>query len=81
MARNKKGPNITAQVLIYPATNLEFNTESHRAFAKGFGLDREQLICQMVGKFPLNSRCLLMRIRVNQVAAAYRNVKQHLAVL
>lgn len=44
MARNKKGPNINAQVLIYPATNLEFNTESHRTFAKGFGLDREQLI-------------------------------------
>lgn len=44
MARDRKGPNITAQVLIYPATNLEFSTESHQTFAKGFGLDREQLI-------------------------------------
>lgn len=44
MARDRKGPNITAQVLIYPPTNLEFNTESHQTFAKGFGLDREQLI-------------------------------------
>lgn len=44
MARDRKSPNITAQVLIYPVTNLEFNTESHQAFAKGFGLDREQLI-------------------------------------
>ncbi len=44
MARDRKGPDITAQVLIYPATNLEFNTESHQTFAKGFGLDREQLI-------------------------------------
>ncbi|WP_430476782.1 alpha/beta hydrolase [Bacillus cereus] len=44
MARDRKGPNITAQVLIYPATNLEFNTESHQTFAKGFGLDREQLV-------------------------------------
>ncbi|PEJ57132.1 MULTISPECIES: alpha/beta hydrolase [unclassified Bacillus (in: firmicutes)] len=44
IARDRKGPNITAQVLIYPPTNLEFNTESHQKFAKGFGLDREQLI-------------------------------------
>lgn len=44
MARDRKGPDITAQVLIYPPTNLEFNTESHQKFAKGFGLDREQLI-------------------------------------
>ncbi|MGF9966440.1 alpha/beta hydrolase [Bacillus rhizoplanae] len=44
MARDRKGPDITAQVLIYPATNFEFNTESHQTFAKGFGLDREQLI-------------------------------------
>ncbi|WML27194.1 alpha/beta hydrolase [Neobacillus sp. OS1-33] len=44
MARDRKGPNITAQVLIYPPTNLLFNTESHQIFAKGFGLDREQLV-------------------------------------
>lgn len=44
MARDKRGPDIAAQVLIYPPTNLEFNTESHQTFAKGFGLDREQLI-------------------------------------
>lgn len=44
MARDKKGLDITAQVLLYPPTNLEFNTESHQIFAKGFGLDREQLI-------------------------------------
>jgi acetyl esterase len=44
MARDRKGPDITAQVLLYPPTNLECNTESHQTFAKGFGLDREQLI-------------------------------------
>lgn len=43
MARDQKGPSIAAQVLIYPATNLEFDSESHRTFAKGFGLDRELL--------------------------------------
>ncbi|PGM52107.1 alpha/beta hydrolase [Bacillus sp. AFS053548] len=44
IARDRKGPSIAGQVLIYPPTNLEFNTESHQMFAKGFGLDREQLI-------------------------------------
>ncbi|HHW35879.1 MAG TPA: alpha/beta hydrolase [Bacillales bacterium] len=44
LARDRKGPDIAAQVLIYPPTSLEFNTESHQLFAKGFGLDREQLI-------------------------------------
>ncbi|WP_156339622.1 alpha/beta hydrolase [Bacillus sp. FJAT-25509] len=44
IARDRKGPSISGQVLIYPPTNLEFNTESHQMFAKGFGLDREQLI-------------------------------------
>ena len=43
MARDRKGPDISAQCLIYPATNLEFKTESHQTFAKGFGLDRELL--------------------------------------
>ncbi|AZV43409.1 esterase [Peribacillus asahii] len=43
MTRDRKGPSIAAQVLIYPATNLKFDTESHQAFAKGFGLDRELL--------------------------------------
>ncbi|WP_223593301.1 alpha/beta hydrolase [Neobacillus bataviensis] len=44
MSRDRKGPNISAQILIYPPTNLEFNTESHQIFAKGYGLDREQLV-------------------------------------
>lgn len=44
MARDRKGPDITAQVLLYPPTNLKCNTESHQTFAKGFGLDREQLL-------------------------------------
>lgn len=44
IARDRKGPSIAGQVLIYPPTNLEFNTESHQLFEKGFGLDRQQLI-------------------------------------
>ncbi|WP_235615857.1 alpha/beta hydrolase [Brevibacillus reuszeri] len=40
-ARDEGGPAISAQVLIYPVTNLDYNTGSYEAFQKGFGLDRE----------------------------------------
>lgn len=40
-ARDEGGPAISAQVLIYPVTNLDYHTGSYEAFQKGFGLDRE----------------------------------------
>ena len=40
-ARDEGGPAISAQVLIYPVTSLDYNTGSYQAFQKGFGLDRE----------------------------------------
>jgi acetyl esterase len=41
MARDRGGPRLAHQVLIYPATNLfELSTESHRHFADGYGLTR-----------------------------------------
>jgi acetyl esterase len=44
MARDKAGPKLLYQVLIYPATNLfELTTASHRDFAAGYGLTREQV--------------------------------------
>jgi acetyl esterase len=44
MARDRGGPGLSYQVLIYPATNLfELNTESHRNFADGYGLTREHI--------------------------------------
>lgn len=44
MARDKNGPDIYAQILIYPAVNLaEFNTESHRKFGKGFYLTKRYM--------------------------------------
>jgi acetyl esterase len=44
MSRERKGPHITAQVLIYPVTDLSYDTESYREFNNGFGLDRDLMI-------------------------------------
>lgn len=41
MPRDRKGPNISAQVLLYPATNIAtMDTESHKDFATGYLLTR-----------------------------------------
>lgn len=44
MSKKQNGPTILAQVLIYPVTSLDFNSESYRQFGKGFGLDTELMI-------------------------------------
>lgn len=42
MARDKSGPHITSQVLIYPSTNIyELNTESWSYFGMDYNLTRE----------------------------------------
>ena len=44
MARDRGGPRIACQLMVYPATNLlEFSTASHRSFAEGYGLTREHV--------------------------------------
>jgi acetyl esterase len=40
-ALDNHGPAIQSQILIYPVTNLEFDTDSYNEFAEGFGLDRD----------------------------------------
>lgn len=44
LARDQKGPKISAQILIYPVTNLSYDTGSYQEFKKGFGLDRAVMI-------------------------------------
>lgn len=53
MSRDRKGPNISAQVLIYPVTALGYDTDSYHEFAEGFGLDRDLMI--WFGNYYINS--------------------------
>jgi acetyl esterase len=43
MARDRGGPAITHQVLIYPAMNCAFDTASYDAFADGYWMTREDM--------------------------------------
>ncbi|MCP4754427.1 MAG: alpha/beta hydrolase, partial [Proteobacteria bacterium] len=44
MSRDKNGPKISRQILLYPATNLNtLNTDSYRFFAKGYFLTRKNV--------------------------------------
>ncbi|MDT8860257.1 alpha/beta hydrolase [Alkalihalobacillus sp. MEB130] len=44
VARDQNGPQISAQVLIYPVTDLAYNTASYEEFQQGFGLDKDLMI-------------------------------------
>jgi len=41
LARDRKGPSIMAQVLLYPSLEFNFNTESYQKYSKGFILTQE----------------------------------------
>ena len=44
LARDRRGPKISAQVLIYPVTNIaDMNTDSYRQFADGFYLTKRYM--------------------------------------
>jgi acetyl esterase len=44
MARDRGGPKIAAQVLIYPVISADFDTESYLAYAAGYYNSREAMI-------------------------------------
>lgn len=44
VARDRGGPPITSQVLIYPVTNHGFDTASYHQYATGYGLTRDLMI-------------------------------------
>jgi acetyl esterase len=41
--RDKSGPTLALQVLIYPVTNYEFNTATYHEYAVGYGLTRDSM--------------------------------------
>ncbi|MFB2973869.1 alpha/beta hydrolase [Aerosakkonema sp. BLCC-F183] len=44
MARDRGQPALTYQVLIYPVTQYDFDTNSYREYAEGFGLSKAEMI-------------------------------------
>jgi acetyl esterase len=45
LARARGGPAIDNQLLLYPVTSYECNTDSYREFAEGYLLTREMMLC------------------------------------
>ena len=43
LARDRGGPRLAYQLLLYPITNYDFETASYRAYAEGFGLTRAEM--------------------------------------
>jgi acetyl esterase len=44
MARDRKGPSIALQILVYPVTDHSFKTESYKSCGAGYGLATEEMM-------------------------------------
>jgi len=44
ISKERNGPAIAAQVLIYPVTSLSFDSKSYLEFQNGYGMDRDLMI-------------------------------------
>ena len=52
LAKDLHGPSIASQILLYPVTDLGYDTPSYQEYAEGFGLERKDM--QWFGKYYLN---------------------------
>lgn len=58
LARDRRGPNIMAQVLLYPSLDFDFTTESYQKYSKGFILT-EELMTWFAGHYAESREDLL----------------------
>ena len=52
-ARDENGPKIHAQLLVYPVTDVSYDTDSYEQFKDGFGLDKD--LMKWFGDYYINS--------------------------
>ncbi|WP_260871583.1 alpha/beta hydrolase [Bacillus sp. X1(2014)] len=53
ITKEQNGPEVAAQVLIYPVTALGYDTKSYEEFQQGFGLDRD--LMKWFGNYYINN--------------------------
>lgn len=70
LSNEHNGPQIVAQALIYPVTQLDFTTPSYEQFADGYGLDRDLMI--WFGEYYVNDSSEYEDVRVSPLL--YENV-------
>ncbi|MCP4753606.1 MAG: alpha/beta hydrolase [Proteobacteria bacterium] len=74
LARDRNGPKISRQILLYPSTNLSnLDTESYRHFGKGFNLDKTE-IEWLIGQYLTDEKDIINPLASPLLAANHGNL-------